>query len=320
MYPHPGNEIRAANVALAVPLLAVITAIVLLGWRKRYLPVGWFWFLGSLVPMIGIVQVGGQAMADRYAYLPFVGLFCMLVWGASDLLEQQHAIRRAAAALAVVILIIFGGLVRRQVGFWRNSETLWNHTLQVTQRNFVAHDSLAEYQLKLGRFAEGCSHFQSAASIFPNDMPAQEGLAVCAQARGTSGEAIDRYENVLRLAIEPSIRATAFANLGSIYRERHNYSKARENYEAALKIDPDLPIALVGTGLLAEKRWDYSLAAAQYSHAMHVEPTSVGYLLLAGALQQMGQPAEAAQALQMARQLSSDLAGDQKTTDELLGH
>jgi tetratricopeptide (TPR) repeat protein len=297
----------------------VITAIVLLGWRKRYLPVGWFWFLGSLVPMIGIVQVGGQAMADRYAYLPFIGLFCMLVWSASDLLKQQQIIRRAAAAVAVVILVILGGLAQRQVSFWRNSETLWNHTLQVTQLNFVAHDSLAEYLFKQGRFVESCAHFQSAVSIFPNDMPAQEGLAVCAQARGRSGDAIDRYENVLRLAIEPSIRATAFANLGSIYRERRNYEQARENYEAALKIDPDLPIALVGTGLLAEKRWDYSLAAAQYSHAMHVEPTSVGYLLLARALQREGQPAEAAQALQKAGQLSNDLAGDQKTTDELLG-
>src|SRR5438874_7484808 len=149
-------------------------------------------------------------------------------------------------------------------------------------------------------------------------MPAQEGLAVCAQARGDSGETINRYENVLRLAIEPSIRATAFANLGSIYRERHIYLQARENYEAALKINPDLPIALVGTGLLAEKRWDYSLAAAQYSRAMHIEPTSVGYLLLARALQRSGHPAEAAQALQKARQLSSDLAGDEKTATELL--
>ena len=258
-------------------------------------------------------------MADRYAYLPFIGLFCAIVWGISDLLERRHAMRKCVAAFAVVILIILGGLAQRQMSFWRNSETLWNHTLQVTRRNFVAHDSLAEYLLKQGRFAAGCSHFQASVDIFADDMPAQEGLAVCAQARGDNREARTRYENVLRLAIEPSIRATAFANLGSIYREQHDYPHAKENYESALQINPDLPIALVGTGLLAQKGWDYSLAAAQYAHAMRVEPTSVGYLLLANALRHGGHPAEAAQALQRARRLSDNLQDDQKIADGLLG-
>jgi len=319
MYPHPGQDVRVASVLFSVCLLGVITALVLIAWRTRYLPVGWFWFLGSLVPAIGIVQVGGQAMADRYAYLPFIGLFCAIVWGISDLLERRHAMRKCVAAFAVVILIILGGLAQRQMSFWRNSETLWNHTLQVTRRNFVAHDSLAEYLLKQGRFAAGCSHFQASVDIFADDMPAQEGLAVCAQARGDNREARTRYENVLRLAIEPSIRATAFANLGSIYREQHDYPHAKENYESALQINPDLPIALVGTGLLAQKGWDYSLAAAQYAHAMRVEPTSVGYLLLANALRHGGHPAEAAQALQRARRLSDNLQDDQKIADGLLG-
>src|SRR6202007_377885 len=129
-------------------------------------------------------------MADRYAYLPFIGLFCIVVWGISDLTNQNVAFRKSVAAFAVLAVIVFGALTYRQIGFWRNSETLWNHTLQVTQSNFVAHDSLAEFQLKQGRFAEACSHFQAAANIFPDDMPAQEGLAVCAQARNDNREAI----------------------------------------------------------------------------------------------------------------------------------
>jgi tetratricopeptide (TPR) repeat protein len=318
MYPHPGTALRTVSVSFSIFLLSIITAIVLLAWRHRYLPVGWSWFLGSLLPMIGIVQVGGQAMADRYAYLPFVGLFCMVVWGISDLTDQNVAIRKNVAAFAVLVLIVFGALTHRQIGFWRNSETLWNHTLQVTQNNFIAHDSLAEYQMKQGRFAAGCSHFQAAVSIFPDDMPAQEGLAVCAQARNDNGEAIERYGNVLRRALEPSIRATAFANLGSIYRGLGDYRRAKENYDSALQINPDLPIALVGSGLLAQKGWDYSLAAAQYAHAMRVEPTSVGYLLLAKALQQGGHSAEATQALQQAQRLTNNLQDDQKTADGLL--
>jgi protein O-mannosyl-transferase len=318
MYPHPGAALRVVSVIFSIFLLSVITAITLLACRHRYLPVGWFWFLGSLVPMIGIVQVGAQAIADRYAYLPFIGLFCIVVWGISDLTNQNVAFRKSVAAFAVLAVIVFGALSYRQIGFWRNSETLWNHTLQVTKNNFVAHDSLADYQLKQGRFAAGCLHFQAAVSIFPDDMPAQEGLAVCAQARSDNGEAIDLYGNVLRRALEPSIRATAFANLGSIYRELGDYRRARENYDSALQIDPDLPIALVGSGLLAQKGWDYSLAAAQYAHAMRVEPTSVGYLLLAKALQLGGHSAEAEEALEQARRLSSNLQNDLKTADGLL--
>ena len=317
MYPHPGAALRTVSIFFLIFLLGIITAIVLLAWRHRYLPVGWLWFLGSLLPMIGIVQVGGQAMADRYAYLPFVGLFLMVVWGISDLADHKVAIRKSVAAFAVLVLIVFGALTYRQIGFWRNSENLWNHTLQVTKNNFVAHDSLAEYELKQGRFAAGCSHFQTAVSIFPDDMHAQEGLALCAQARNDNGEAIDRYGNVLRRALEPSIRATAFANLGSIYRGLGDYRRAKENYDSALQINPDLPIALVGSGLLAQKGWDYSLAASQYAHAMRVEPTSVGYLLLAKALQHGGHSLEATQAFEQARRLSSNLQDDQKIAEGL---
>lgn len=318
IYPHPGNGIGATNVAFSVLLLTVITAMVFGARQHKYLPVGWLWFLGSLVPMIGIVQVGSQAMADRYAYLPFIGIFCMLVWGISNVVSERPDTKRLVAAGALLMLVIIGVMARRQVGYWRSSEILWNHTLQVTERNFVAHDSLAEVLLGHNRFSEACSHFQLSVNIFPDDMPAQEGLAVCAQARGDSKEAIERYKNVLRLAAEPSIRATAFANLGSIYRELHDYPAAKENYEAALQLNPDLPIALVGTGLLAQKGWDYSRAAAQYAHAMRVEPTSVGYLLLTRALERGGRLAEAKQAFEQARRLSRNLEGDQRTADALL--
>jgi len=162
----------------------VITALALLAWRCRYLPVGWFWFFGSLVPMIGIVQVGGQAMADRYAYLPFIGLFCMVVWGIAEVINRKVAAREGAAAVLVLVLIVFGALTYRQIGFWRDSETLWNHTLQVTQNNFVAHDSLAEYQLIQGRFSAGCSHFRSCicSCCLPRSSSAAAMVRRCARA------------------------------------------------------------------------------------------------------------------------------------------
>jgi Flp pilus assembly protein TadD len=319
MYPHPGNELhRSLSVVFSAILLVVITTIVLIARQKKYLPVGWFWFLISLIPMIGIVQVGSQAMADRYAYLPFIGLFCILVWGISDLVTENDSARKLVVVCGLVLLMVSGAFAHRQTGFWRNSETLWNRTLRVTERNFVAHDALAEYLMKQGRFSQGCAHYQSAVGIYPEDMPAQEGLAICAQARGNTEEAIQRYDLVIRLAVEPHIRSTAFANLGSLYRGLGDYKLAKGNYEAALQLDPDLPIALVGTGLLAQKGWDYSRAAAQFAHAMKVQPTSVGYLLLANALQRAGQPAEAEQAFQQAQRLSNNLQTDQKITDDLI--
>jgi len=318
MYPHRGNEIPVMEVVFSALFLAVISTLVLALWRKKYLPVGWLWFLGSMVPMIGIVQVGVQAMADRYAYLPFLGLFFIIVWGISDISRHSIEIRRGSAAISAGFLVVLGIIAFRQVHFWMNSETLWAHTLNVTKRNFVAHDSYAAYLFSRGRFLEGCAHYQSSTSIFPGDIPAQEGLATCAQARGDSRQAIARYQNVLRFAGEPGIRSLAFANLGSLYRSLGQYQPAKENYEAALQLNPDLPIALVGTGLLAQKGWDYSRAAAQYEHAMQVQPTSVGYLLLAKALARGGHPAEAQQALEHAKQLSNNLEDDQRAANSLL--
>jgi protein O-mannosyl-transferase len=318
MYPHPGNSIRALSVLLSAFLLLAITAVVLNLRRHAYLPVGWFWFLGSLVPMIGLVQVGSQAMADRYAYLPFVGLFCMAVFGFSDLTQRYRRGKQVATMSASIILLVFGALAFRQAGIWKTSESLWNHTLQVTENNFVAHDSLAEYLFQQGRFAEACRHSQSSVNIFPDDMPAREALAICAQARGDAREAIERYQDVLRLAVEPNIRATAFANLGSIHRKLHDYPQAKASFESALQLNPDLPIALVGSGLLAQKGWDFSLAAKRFAHAMNIEPTSVGYLLLANALDRSGQTAEAGQALEQARRLSGNLQNDQRIADGLM--
>ena len=267
--------------------------------------------------MIGIVQVGSQAMADRYAYLPFVGLFCMLVWAISELIHRNW-MQKAVLMSGLILLIASGTLAYRQTEFWHDSDTLWNHTLRVTQRNFVAHDALADYLMQRGRFSEACAHYESSVKIYSEDMPAQEGLAICAQARGDTKQAIERYRLVISRSVEPHIRSTAFANLGSLYRGLGDYQFAKDNYEAALQLDPDLPIALVGTGLLAQKGWDYSRAATQFAHAMKIEPTSIGYLLLANALERTGRSAESKQAFREAQRLSVNFQADQKSAEELI--
>jgi tetratricopeptide (TPR) repeat protein len=271
-----------------------------------------------MVPMIGLVQVGSQSRADRYAYLPFVGLYLMVAWGIAEAGEKWAGARPAFRLIAGAALLGLGILTFRQVAYWRNPETLWNRALETTRGNFFAHDSLAAYLIQTGRMPEACQHFQSSLRIFPGDVPAQEGLGVCYQAQGQPNQAVRQYENVLRLSIDNTVRATAFANLGSIYRQLGDYAQAKQNYQSALQLNPDLPIALVGTGLLAQKGWDFPKAAEQYAHAMSVEPTSVGYLLLGRALEKCGRSREAQSAYAEARRLTANLRADQKTADDLL--
>lgn len=319
MYPHPGSSIRLGSVVPAAVLLLAASA---LAWAVRrdhgYVLTGWLWFLGSMVPMIGLVQVGSQARADRYAYLPFIGLFLIVAWGLSEIVEKWPSFQMGVASACGAALLILGLLTLRQAGYWRNSETLSTRALQTTSGNFFAHDSLGRYLVVSGRIEEACPHFEESLKILPTDVIAQEGLGVCYQARGNAGKAIEQYENVLRLSVDAGVRATAYANLGSIYRQRGNYLEAKTNYESALRLNPDLPAALVGSGLLAQRGWDFTNAVKRYARAMSVEPTSVGYLLLAKALQQSGRAVEAQQAFEAARRLSENLAADQKAADSLL--
>ena len=321
MYPHPGTSLQLSSVILAGAVLFAITA---LAWVTRetrsYTLMGWLWFLGAMVPMIGIVQVGSQARADRYAYLPFVGLFLIAAWGAADIAEEWPTAKTGIAAASCAASLALALVTYRQTGYWRNSETLWNQTLQTTKGNFFAHDSLGRYLVVNERMGEACPHFEESLRILPTDVMAQEGLGVCYQARGELSKAVAEYQSVLRLSVDRTVRATAFANLGSIYRQQRNFVEAKRNYEAALELNPDMPGALVGLGLLAQQGWDFATAAKQYARAMSVEPTSVGYLLLAKALEQSGRGAEARDAYETARRMSGNLAADQKEANGLLAN
>lgn len=321
LYPHPGYAIRPGYALAAAGALLAITVAALAVRRKHaYVITGWFWFLGAMVPMIGLVQVGSQARADRYAYVSFIGLFWIAGWAMAEAAERWQSARIGIVTVASGILLAWGAVTFGQTGYWKNSETLWNQALRTTSGNFVAHDSLAGYLNQHGRFEEGCQHFEASLRIFPGDVIAQEGLGVCYQARGDTGKAIRQYESVLRLSGDAALRANAYANLGSIYRQRGQYSEAKENYESALHLNPDLPLALVGAGLLAQKGWDFSKAAQQYARAMSIEPTSVGYLLLAKALEQSGRPEEAKNAYANAERMSVNIRADEKTAAALLAN
>jgi tetratricopeptide (TPR) repeat protein len=319
LYPHPLDLLRFWQVIASSIFLLVMTALVIRNRRRGYLVTGWFWFLGALVPMIGLVQVGEQAMADRYAYLPFVGLFLMVSWGLAEWAETKKISSAWLAVPALAILVAFGVLTYRQIGYWRNSETLWSYALRVTSvRSYKAHFNLAVTYDAEGRYDEAVEQFRDAIDPRDDDPRIHLGLGIYDQRHGHAQEAIEEFHSVLGLSADAAMRADALTNLGSAYQQLHDYAHAHESFVEALRLDPNKAAALVGMGLLAEKNGDIEQAIAQYSHAMSVEPTAVGYVLLGRALEKNGRPVEARVALDKAKEWAGDLDQAQQAADELL--
>lgn len=317
-YPHPTKLYPLWLVSASLLLLMLITALAFRAREKRYLAVGWLWFLGTLVPMIGLVQVGAQGMADRYAYIPLIGLFLMVSWLAADTAQSIHLRRRWVAIAAVPVLLVLGILTYRQVGCWHDSESLWRRTLALTQGNYVAHDTLGIILFDRGQTEEAAVQFRASLAIRPDDLPATEGLGTYEQGRGNLPGAIRLYQKVGTYAADKNLRATAYGNLGSAYRQLGELGQATQYFEAALQLTPDKPLPMVGLGLIAQKAGDFPEAVRQYSHAMAVQPTDVGYLLLAGALRQEGYADQANAIVERVARFSPNPGEARKAADALL--
>jgi tetratricopeptide (TPR) repeat protein len=240
-YPHPGRSLTPLQVALAVLLLIAVSALV---WReraRRYLVIGWLWYLGTLVPVIGLVQVGDQAMADRYAYIPLLGIFLMVVFGLADLADVRHVPLRFRAAASAVVLVILVVLSWRQVGYWRSNLALWSHTVGVTKDNVYAEVNLGATLLQHGRPDLALPHFQNAARINPRDPGTHLNMGATYASVGRNREAIDEYKTAIPSITDRKILAQAYLALGAIYVRLGDYPAARENYRRSLEYDPTLP-------------------------------------------------------------------------------
>ena len=318
LYPRPTRLYPAWQVAAAAVLLLLVNALVLRARQRPYLAVGWFWFLGSLVPMIGLVQTGVQAMADRYAYIPFIGLFLMMTWLAADW-AKTHQLPTAWLALpAVSCLLVLGALTYRQVGYWHDTQSFWQRTLALTHDNYFAEDNLGEFLFSHDRREEAAAHFRAALAIRPDDLPATLNLGAYEHGRGNLPAAIARYQTVVLHTLDVTLRAEAYGNLGSAYRQLGELAAAKQCYETALQLAPNRTMAMIGLGLIAQKNGDLAEAVRQYSHAMAVEPTDTGFLLLAQALQREGRVEEAKAIYERLARVSPNLSEAQKEAESLL--
>ncbi len=318
LYPHPMLHVSASRAAMAGLLLVIITLLVMIGRKQRYIPAGWFWFLGTMVPMIGLVQVGVQSMADRYAYIPFIGLLIAICWGVADLMERQEVPWFVTAVMSGVVLIGFGAMCYRQVGYWDDNLKLWSHTLEITHDNYIAEDCMATALLAEGRTHEAAEHLRSAVAINPRDPLGNLNLAFYEQQQGEFNDAIARYDAVLRLTTNPRLLATALTDCGYASYSQKQYAEAQRSFEAALQEFPEEAAAMIGMGLVTERSGKPEAAAAFFNRAVELQPSDQGYLLLAQALDGAGQKEAAQHARERARQISRNLNQAEESVRKLL--
>ena len=273
-YPYD-RDFQNPEVAGSIVLLSAITALCVWQMRTRkYLLTGWLWFLGTLVPVIGIVQVGSQSMADRYTYVPYFGLFVMLVWGAGDLFEKFALNINILRALCGAALVVFAVLSFWQTSLWRDNETLYKHTLAVTDPNYlISHNlcytltfedrldeaepycrdslrikpdysnvsnTLGILELKRGRFAESEQNFLEVLRHSPNDAFGYSNIAVAQALLGKPDEAEANLEKAVRLSgnsVPPSDWIKTLNDVAAAYAQKNNYQKAAENFTRILAID-----------------------------------------------------------------------------------
>jgi protein O-mannosyl-transferase len=256
LYPHPGHWPAWQVIAAGTLVLAITVAVLLLARRRPYLAVGWLWFFGMLIPTIGLVQVGIQSMADRYSYLPLVGLFIMLAWGLAELVPGRPWRETALAWGAGLALVACALLAARQIRFWRDSEALFGHAVRVTRNNYLAFNNLGFYLNNRGRTAEAMENYRLALKINPAYEDALNNLGYSLAGQKRYAEAIPLYEAALR--VRPN-HAEVHNNLGNALSEVGRIDEAIEHYLIVLKQKPEhadahnnLGIALAMKGKLAE--------------------------------------------------------------------
>jgi tetratricopeptide (TPR) repeat protein len=236
-YPHPQNRLQLWEIILALTFLVTVTVIaIVLRKRRPYLIVGWLWYLGMLVPVIGLVQVGWQARADRYTYLPQIGLYILAAWGIADLSSAWRRQRQIAAVGAALLLGALSWASWGQVSFWRNSETLWTHTLAVTSKNDVAENNLGIILLGRGQVDEAISRLQTAVDLRPENAAAHDNLAKAFLQNGQVADAMVHYRKLLEIQPE---NVESRNILGTVLVQQGLVREAIEQWQETLAIQPE---------------------------------------------------------------------------------
>ena len=276
-YPHPGRAISMVHVTAAALLLVLLTSAAVRQARRRpYLLVGWLWYLGTLIPVIGLVQIGNQQMADRYTYVPLCGLIIAVTWLVPSLVPAGRWSERIQLASAALILCALTAVSWRQIGTWRNDFTLYERALAVNDNNSPVHNSMGVWLVKRGRRDLALEHFRRAVDISPDFIMARQNLASAHSDVGSSlalkgrlTEAITHFR--LALDVDPE-HVLARYNLANALCELGELDEARKHYLQVLAIDPESADAHNALGLLYLRQEKRKPAIERFREALRLDP------------------------------------------------
>ncbi|MDQ1406204.1 MAG: protein O-mannosyl-transferase [Acidobacteriaceae bacterium] len=318
-YPHPENSLAWWKVITAAVLLAGISAMV---WRfreKKYLVFGWLWFLGTMVPMIGIVQSGRQGMAGRFMYIPMLGLLVAMVWLVADWAPRLR-IQRGIAALCFVALVSpYVSLTRKQIGYWHDSLSLFSYTLQVTDNNGMAENNMGAALVEKGQPELAQTHFETAVRLIPELASAHYNLAVLWQRQNRTEQAVREYRQAIALSSDPMEAAQAHNNLGILYLMSKNYTAALPELSAAIALNPDEQNSYIGRGMIELESWNYPAAVADFARATEISPSPIACFWLGQALERKGDYPRAENAYMAALQLAPEMTEARNRLEALRG-
>jgi protein O-mannosyl-transferase len=323
-YPHPENRLRLWEIISSLLLLSCVTAVAITLRKQRpYLITGWLWYLGMLVPVIGLVQVGWQGRADRYTYLPQIGLYIALTWVVADLtrLGRHRRTILSATGLLTIVLLSWGAWV--QTAYWRDSETLFNHALAVTTNNDVAENNLGIVYLRQGNVDQAIALLQAAVDLRPDNSPAHENLAKALLQKGKVSDALIHYRKLLEL--QPD-NIEVHNIVGTVLIQQGRPMEAIDEWQKVLIIQPDNGNAMSNLAWVLATSPDDSLrngtkAVQLASEALRISGRRIPILFrtLAAAYAEAGDFSKAIQTAQEGAQLANS-QGNSGLATELQGN
>ncbi|KUG21877.1 hypothetical protein ASZ90_008345 [hydrocarbon metagenome] len=268
---YPISHIPVWQCLVAALFLLGITFFVCRYFRKHpYLPVGWFWYLGTLVPVIGIVQVGTQAMADRYAYVPFIGLFVIIAWGAENLSFKNNIFKKTIIFMAVFIIIALTITAYNQVKVWRDTVTLFEDTLKKTKNNYVAYDVLGFDAARKNENERALMNYYMAQKSNPKFYPAYNNAGIVLIKMGRRNEAFKNFEMTLKVN---KFSAPAYYNIGLLYLKDNNLDKSMMLFKKAIEIQPDYIEAYNNLGVVYIKKGMIRESISNFQKSLEINPS-----------------------------------------------
>jgi protein O-mannosyl-transferase len=269
LYPHPGLWPLWLVVGAGLPIIAATITVILKAQSFPYLAVGWLWYVGTLVPVIGLVQVGIQTRADRYSYIPLIGLFIIAAWGFPEIIKKWRYRKEALASLSALSLLCLLALTWTQAGYWKNSLSLFDHTLKVTDRNSIMYNNRGLIYGNLGNYTRAIEDFDKAIEIDPKYAKAHINRGLAYDNLGNYTRAIEEFDRAIE--IDPKFSMTYY-HRGIACGKLGNHALAIENLDKAIEINPKYAIFYYSRGMAYGKLGNHSRAIVDFDRAIEIDP------------------------------------------------